>query len=47
MSDTIIETILSRLDLITNPSERAVKIKDEANQFFKGIYVFLLLIHVI
>lgn len=39
MSETIVETILSRLESIANPSEKAVKIKDEANQFFKGIVI--------
>lgn len=37
MSEEVVKSILTRLESITNHSEKAIKIKDEANQFFKGI----------
>ncbi|VDM49038.1 unnamed protein product [Toxocara canis] len=33
-SEHVVSTVLDSLDGITNPSEKALRIKDEANQFF-------------
>ena len=33
---TVVTSIVEQFDSIDNPTERAAKIKDEANKFFKG-----------
>lgn len=36
MTEKIINRVLTQLENISNPHEKSAKIKDEANQFYKG-----------
>lgn len=39
-SEHVVSTIMENVDGITNLAQRALKIKDEANQFFHGNLFF-------
>lgn len=39
-SEHVVSTILENVDGITNLAQRALKIKDEANQFFHGNFYY-------
>lgn len=36
MTETVVCRVLSQLENVLNSHEKSVKIKDEANQFYKG-----------
>jgi hypothetical protein len=42
MADDLVASVLKRFESIKIPEEKAAKLKDEANEYFKSTYLILI-----